>query len=372
MDQFTFLHQRWRIKLNNAAFVIACFTLLLEIIVSFLMFNFLPGMIELDIYNYTILYIVLPSTSYFMLVLLGRYLMSVKKLSDLTKNYISILILTLQIFIIACVHNVFIFTRILYIVPIILTVIYSSKMMTNVVTLISIAFMIISSMISVMDSQTFDILYSISVFISVILIVGCSLITNILIDIEKDKNNIIKASAFKQLQLEELIKCDPLTGLYNISSFYNTLDMAIKNKKWPLSIAVVDIDNFKDVNDTWGHEKANEVLIYIAAQLQYCCSTQGHVFRYGGEEFAIVFPNTSCANAKAMLENAKQNIYNHDFEATPKLKITFSCGIAAYPSINYNAHDFFQLADKIMYQAKFTGKNKILIGTPSSSAADIL
>jgi diguanylate cyclase (GGDEF)-like protein len=226
--------------------------------------------------------------------------------------------------------------------------------------------MFISSCIAVTDAQTNDAFHTLEVFIGVLLVLGCSLLTNLLTDIEKDKNNIIKAGTFKQLQLEELMKCDPLTGLYNLSSFYNTLDTAIKKDEMPLSLAVIDIDNFKAVNDAWGHDKANEVLIFIAAQLQYCCSTQGHVFRYGGEEFTIVFPKTSPAHAKTMIEAAQKNIYKHDFGHKPNFNITFSCGIAAYPSSDYNAHDLFQLSDKIMYQAKFSGKNQILVGNPSS------
>jgi len=367
MDQFSKLYHKWRRKLNNAALIIAFFTLLLELIVSHLMYRFLPWMISSSLPRYILLKIVLPSIGCFLLVLIGRYIMNSNRLSDTAKNYFSILTITSQIFIIACVHNVFIFTSILYIIPIILTVIYSRKMMTNLVTLVSIIFMFISSLAPFTNTSTKDTFYTLEVFIGLLLIIGCSLITNLLTDIEKDKNNIIKASTFKQLQLEELIKCDPLTGLYNIASFYNTLDASIKNKETVLSLAVIDIDNFKAVNDAWGHDNANDVLIFIAAQLQYHCSTQGHVFRYGGEEFTIVFPNTSSANAKIMIEAAQKNIYNHDFVHNPKHNITFSCGIAEYPSPDYNAHDFFQLADKIMYQAKFSGKNQVIIGTPTSS-----
>lgn len=366
MDQINNIYLEWRKKLNNVALIIACITLLLEIVVSYLMYEFLPGMIELPLHNYIILYIVLPSSSYFFLVIIGRYIVYKDKFSDTAKDYLSIFILMAQIFIIACVHNVFIFTNILYIVPIILTVTYSNKLMTNIITIVSIGLMITSSMVLVNDAWLSDSFYTIEVFIGIVLIVGCSLITNLLIDIEKDKNNIIKASSFKQLQFEELIKCDPLTGLYNIASFYKALDVSITNKEMPLTIAVIDIDNFKSVNDVWGHENANDVLIYVAAQLQAACSTIGHVFRYGGEEFTIVFPNTSTIDAKNMIEIAQENIYHHDFGYTPKKNITFSCGIAEYPSKDYNAHDFFKLADKIMYQAKFSGKNKILIGTSSS------
>lgn len=370
MDKFPIIYQKWRQRLYNVAFLIACFTLILEIIISYLMIKYLPEMIAAPLPEYIVLYIIIPSTSYFLLVILGRAMDISKKISEKAKNYISVFVITFQIFIIAYVHNVFMFTGILFIIPIILTLIYSDKVLTNTIAVVSIVLMFIASVINTSIAYPDDFFHDIKVFISFILIVGCSVMTNLLADIEKDKNSIIKDSIFKQLQLEELIKCDPLTGLYNISSFYSSLDKAIRKNKAPLCVAVVDIDNFKIVNDTWGHEKANEVLIYIAAQLQYCCGIRGHVFRYGGEEFAIVFTNTSPSEAKAMLETAKKNIYNHDFAANPKLQITFSCGIAAYPSPNYNAHEFFQLADRIMYQAKFSGKNKILIGTPSSVAID--
>ena len=360
MRQFSDIYKKCRQSLNKVAFLIAWITFVLEILVSILMIQFLPEMIKLPIPTYIIFYIILPSIGYFLLVFIGRIIIKNKKLSDTTKNFYSILILTLQIFIIACVHNVFVFTLLLFIIPLILTVIYSDRKITNIITIISIVLIIISSIVSLTDSQENDLLHAIEVYIAIILIIGCNLIANLVTSVEKDKNDLIIEGAFKQLQLEELIKCDPLTGLYNIASFFTALDAHIKSNERPLTLAVIDIDNFKNVNDTWGHEKANNVLIYIASQLQACCSTKGYVYRYGGEEFTIIFPNTSPKEAKSMIENARKNIYKHKFDVPPNLNITFSCGIAAYPSPDCNAHDFFQLADKLMYQAKFSGKNKII------------
>src|SRR5699024_280638 len=111
----------------------------------------------------------------------------------------------------------------------------------------------------------------------------------------------------------------------------------------PLTIAVIDIDNFKTVNDTWGHETANEVLIYIAAQIQSCCGILGSVFRYGGEEFTIIFPEVTEEEAKTMVEAAQKDIINYQFESMPGQVITFSCGIATYTTDSFSAHDFFQI-----------------------------
>lgn len=365
--QFSEFYKKWQKEINKVALLFACISSFLEIIVSIFIFYFLPDMFGLVTPNYVLKYIALPSALYFLLVLLGRHIININRLSDQAKNFFSILILTFQIFIIACVHNFFVFPIVLFSIPIILTLIYSNKKMTNIITIISVVLILISSMITNTGAQENIFFHAIEVFIAIILVIGCNIITNLVITVEKDKNDLIKSTTFKQLQLEELIKCDPLTGLYNIASFYNSLDTYIKNSEKPLSLAVIDIDNFKAVNDTWGHEKANEVLIYIAAQLQSACNTKGYVFRYGGEEFTIIFPKSTPLQAKAIIEVAKNNIFHYDFDVSPKLSITFSCGIAAHQYPDYNAHDLFQLADKIMYQAKFTGKNQTLIDPDYSS-----
>lgn len=361
MEQYDNLYQRWRNNLHFISLLVASITLFLEITVTFLFLIYVPNSIHLSQPYYILAYIYLPSAINFSLVVAGGHIKDSEMLSDNLKNYSSILVLTGQVFIIACVHNVFSFTTTLFAIPILLTLIYSNRTMTNVVTIASFGFMIISSYVAVNDSQTSDVLYLIEMFIAFSLILACYIITNLLTDIEITKNDILKDSAFKQLQLEELIKCDPLTGLHNMATFYNKLEALIKRNVKPLTIAVIDIDNFKSVNDTWGHETANEVLIYMAAQLQACCTILGSVFRYGGEEFTIIFPEVTSEEAKSMVEEARRNIYNHKFKTMPGQVITFSCGIATYTTDSYSAHDFFQIADKIMYKAKLSGKNNVMV-----------
>ena len=361
MEQYDNLYQRWRNNLYYVSLLIASVTLLLEIIVLFLLVEYVPESIYLPLPNYILLYIYVPSSINFSLVVVGGHIKDSERCSDTFKNYLSILILTAEVFVISCVHNVFSFTITLFAIPILLTLIYSNKIMTNLVTIVSFGLMIISSYLTISETQTRDVLYLIEMIIAFSFILSCYIFTNLLTDVEITKNEILKDSAFKQLQFEELIKCDPLTGLHNMAAFYNKLESLITKNVMPLTIAVIDIDNFKMVNDTWGHDKANEVLIYIAAQLQACCSTLGSVFRYGGEEFTIIFPEVTIEEAKAMVVAAQKNIINYQFESMPGQVITFSCGIATYTKDSFSAHDFFQIADKIMYQAKLSGKNNIMV-----------
>ncbi|MBA4687718.1 MAG: GGDEF domain-containing protein [Candidatus Galacturonibacter soehngenii] len=362
MKNFDELYLKWRKNFNYIALLVACITLILELVISPLLFYYLPQTIKLPTFQYILLYIVLPSTINFLLVIIGRRSLSCKRLSERAKNYYSIIILSTQFLVIACVHNVFTITITILCFPIFLTLIYSDKKMTSTITLITVVFVSISIVFALLDSYPNDTFFLLHTFVAYILLFGCYITTILLLNIENAKNDILKASSFKQLQLEELLKCDSLTGLHNMSTFYNMLDTCIKNNETPLTIAVIDIDNFKLVNDTWGHEKGNEVLIYLAAQLQFSCNIYGDVFRYGGEEFTIIFPRTSPLEAKTMIETAQNNLYHYVFDFMPNQRITFSCGIASYPSSTYSPQDFFEMADKVMYQAKLSGKNKVLIG----------
>lgn len=362
MENFDEIYFKWRKNFNYVALLVASITLMLELIISYILILYLPQTIKLSIPYYLLLYIFVPTFINFSLVILGRYILKCNHLSEQFKNYSSILILSLQFLVIACAHNIFTLTISIHCFPIFLTLIYSDKKMTRVITIISILFISIGFVFARLDGHSNDAFFLIEIFVGYILMLGCYITATLLFHIEKEKNERFKASSFKQLQLEELLKCDPLTGLHNMRTFYNVLDTSISNREMPLCIAVIDIDDFKSVNDTWGHENGNEVLIYLSAQLQYCCNNKGRVFRYGGEEFTIVFPNTTSDEAKTIIEEASKNLYHKDFKFTPQKQITFSCGIASYTWNGSSAQDFFIIADKLMYQAKLSGKNRILIG----------
>ncbi|WP_099466830.1 GGDEF domain-containing protein [Konateibacter massiliensis] len=360
MENFDQVYAKWRKNFNYVALLVASVVLALELILA-RVFLYSLNVITISTSAYLLRYLFIPSFLNFLFVFIGRYCLNSGRLSETAKNYCSILTLSAQFLVIACVHNVFSLSVAILCFPIFITLIFSDKKMTHIVAAVSVVSACISFVFAKLDSRADDVLFPVQIFVTLILLV-CSYITSILLfQIEQDKNERLKASSFKQLQLEELLKCDSLTGLYNMSTFYNLLERSINNSERPV-VAVVDIDNFKSVNDTWGHKMGNEVLIQLAAQLQAACSTQGHVFRYGGEEFTVIFSHTSAAQAKAMIEVAQKNLRNHMFDFMPEQRITFSCGIAAYPCENCSAQSFFELADQVMYKAKLSGKNRTLVG----------
>jgi len=158
---------------------------------------------------------------------------------------------------------------------------------------------------------------------------------------------------------------DSLTGLYNSRYFYQELDKEIaRSSRYRLSfsLAIFDIDDFKVINDTYGHQTGDEILIHIASVLRLESRETDIVARYGGEEFVIIFPNTSKKEALAVSERILHNL-NRNMVQTGNghmIHITMSGGIAAFPSDAVSSHDLLHFSDIAMYKAKSAGKKQIV------------
>lgn len=161
--------------------------------------------------------------------------------------------------------------------------------------------------------------------------------------------------------LEQQASIDILTGIFNRMKFEEFFDLEVqkaKIQKNPLSIILLDIDDFKRINDTFGHDEGDEVIKSISNLLTKNVRGTDTLSRWGGEEFVILLPNTSLEQAKIVANNLRRIIFEHDFNVSQK-KITCSFGVAIY---NYEdtKEKLFKRVDKILYKAKNSGKNIVL------------
>jgi two-component system, cell cycle response regulator len=156
---------------------------------------------------------------------------------------------------------------------------------------------------------------------------------------------------------------DGLTDLYNHRHFHELLNQemapAVRYNQ-PLSLLMIDIDNFKKFNDSYGHPAGDLVLIQIASLLRENCRRLDHVCRYGGEEFGIITPETSGKNATRLsrrlvskVREAKIQVYDSSIEE----KVTISVGLASFPTDAKNKDDLIIKADQFLLQAKKAGKD---------------
>lgn len=164
--------------------------------------------------------------------------------------------------------------------------------------------------------------------------------------------------------LKELAITDELTQLYNSRHFYKQLDAEVyrhKRYKHPLSLLFLDIDNFKKYNDAYGHLQGDKVLVRLGRIIKSCLRTMDSAYRYGGEEFTVILPETDGKKAVVVAPRIKDLMEVEKFtpESGKTVNITISIGVTVYCPDERISH-FVQRADKAMYLAKQKGKNKVV------------
>ena len=172
------------------------------------------------------------------------------------------------------------------------------------------------------------------------------------------------AIAVDNAQLYELATKDGLTKLYIHRHFYFLLESEIKRVQryhHVLSLLMLDIDNFKHVNDTYGHLVGDMVLKEIAATIQKTIRHVDIPARYGGEEFTIILPETAALNAVTIAERLRKKISEIEVKVDDNtiIRPTVSIGIAEYPNAADDIKDLIDWADKALYVSKENGKNCI-------------
>lgn len=172
-------------------------------------------------------------------------------------------------------------------------------------------------------------------------------------------------------QLQRLTIEDPLTGLFNSRYLFDQLDKEINRAKrylHPLSLMFIDIDKFKTVNDTYGHMMGDKVLLQIANRLKDCLRSNDTAYRFGGDEYTIILPETTLPEAKYVADRII-NKFDHDsltINGKDISKISLSIGITEY-QINEGIEQLLHRADVTMFEAKQREGNSMVI-TPDLGA----
>jgi diguanylate cyclase (GGDEF)-like protein/PAS domain S-box-containing protein len=162
-------------------------------------------------------------------------------------------------------------------------------------------------------------------------------------------------------QLRKLAVTDELTGLRNRRSFEERLVMEFsmaRRRKRELSVLLIDVDNFKQINDRWGHAAGDEVLRRLGMVLRTTVRLPDLPARYGGEEFVVLLPESGEESAMGLARRVMQRVATEDWENEP---LTISVGMAAMNESLENGFQLVELADEALYAAKRAGKNRVMV-----------
>ncbi len=164
-------------------------------------------------------------------------------------------------------------------------------------------------------------------------------------------------------KLQKLAVTDGLTKLYNSRSFYSQLETEVdrfNRYKHPLALLLLDLDHFKDYNDKYGHLEGDKVLVRFSQIIKSCLRTNDSAYRYGGEEFTVILPETAGAEARTVAQRIRAALEAERFSPHNQqdVKITISIGVTEYQE-KEELSTFIQRADQAMYLSKQNGRNKV-------------
>ncbi len=163
-------------------------------------------------------------------------------------------------------------------------------------------------------------------------------------------------------ELETQVQTDALTGLINFRGFEERLEQEMERTRRleePTSLVMIDIDHFKQVNDTHGHDVGNQALIHIASLLRQTLRKLDIPCRFGGEEFALILPSTRLAPAIQVAERIRCLTEKSPLKLNNQhISMTISLGVESFATIDErSAAELLKSADSFLYQAKHTGRN---------------
>ncbi|MCC7269611.1 MAG: diguanylate cyclase, partial [Rhodocyclaceae bacterium] len=164
-------------------------------------------------------------------------------------------------------------------------------------------------------------------------------------------------------ETSEMVRHDQLTGALNRKGLEETLERELaraRRRQTPLCLSLLDVDNFKRLNDTYGHQTGDDALVHLARVIRETMRPHDTLARYGGEEFLIILPDTHLPDAVSALTRLQRELTKRFFlHKNEKLLITFSAGVTAFRA-DEPRQETIARADAAMYQAKKSGKNRVV------------
>lgn len=305
--------------------------------------------------RYFLKYLIIPSTLNFLLLLLGFWMNKYSNMSQQKRMYGISIIITLICCVLTTVHNIFIPIYAVYLIPIVLTGVYAKPHLTKVIGILSACLFYISEFVIKWDPNTTDFFTNPMRRIGIILLFILVIIFTILCVIGMyflQKKYIASINLeIEHQRLEYQLRFDELTGIYNRLGLNVALKAVEEDRESKYYIlAMVDIDHFKQINDRFGHPMGDQCLKDVSNILKM--NENNYLsFRFGGDEFCLLFQGVTLEQAVTICRNLKQEVQGLAYAEYPDLQLTASFGLSEYQS-EVGITELFIRSDYALYKAK--------------------
>lgn len=354
-------YSRWQKNILKLGVICAFIILGIEIFTYFSLLT-IPER-EVRKFTYICSRIVAPSFLNFGSLIISYIVCKSKKIKSDTKNLVVSVAFLIICTIISIFHNYFQILLISSCIALFLCTIFGDTRILTILTYATIPTFIIACITFWLDDSTGIPIYkALTIICATAFIVCSSLFARAIVFSQKDQLKYIRSIYEKQTKLIEELRIDPLTKLCNRIAFSETVSRILAHsKKIGIKpyIVMMDIDFFKKVNDKYGHISGDEVLVKLADIMRDNVSTR-KAFRFGGEEFILLFENDTESSVVRVVENIRREFTNTHYDFAPNASFTISAGISALSPL-FDEKSWIENADKALYFAKENGRDQIKI-----------
>ncbi len=352
-EEYTKIDESWLNLHYKTSVILVVFSLLVEILMGAILVN--SDMLTTTVSRYYIKFLIVPSAVNFLCIGIETLIMRSKSFSRSHKIYAVSIIFVGIGFVLFTVHSTFTATYYIFAIAIMLTAIYADYRVTCITALTSISSIIISELFMEWDADKVSIFESThrmgDFLISLFVLIAFSIACMAVIRFERKKNSAGIQKEIERQLLQQSVHMDEMTGVFNRKAFRDEMkyvEDTASDRSYIL--AIVDIDRFKNINDTWGHHVGDRCLMEFAKILKEF-SLDMTPFRYGGDEFCLLFCDKSMEEAESICRSIQTRVNRLFFEEYPKLMLTASFGLAAI-SDQVDTVRLFIHADRALYEAK--------------------
>ena len=336
------------------------------LVVELLLFaaNLTLGYIKGSVFKYLFIRIAIPSVVNFGSCIFSTIIVYKSKKSEQFKNY-AICFSTLFICTaISCVHAYYNFLLFCLLIPMFLSTIFGSKKLLTVITFASVLSTVLASFTYYFEYGDLVVSHRLmSIFCLFILFCIGHLITTALVNSQSKQIDFIYDNSKQQLKLIEELKIEPMSGLYNkvcLEACLKAFTTKYQNNIFAPTCCMIDIDFFKNVNDTYGHQEGDIVLKNLSSIIKKNMGGIRRAFRFGGEEFVILWENEPIEEVYTKVCAIKKDFNDARYDFAPDVSFSFSAGICKLDN-SMTADTWFKNADAALYKAKQDGRDRVYI-----------
>ncbi len=350
---------KWCRYIVNTGYVTAAIIILAHVIWYLAARNVLANPPDVYLRNY----IVLPAIGLFAFNLFADLFIRSTRFSLVSKEYMSLALFIIFSFYLSLTHNIASVLLASFILPIFVSTVFSNVKITRWMFWIScLAVLLVGVKINFSGKLSINMLMQIFVVCFMFL---CSyLLAKVLILYGHDNLATMMQFDDKQQNMQEQLKLDPFTGLNNRKTFDDHLPRLMeecRNTQKFISLAMIDVDHFKGVNDIYGHPAGDRVLLYLSHALKKIQTKNIHAFRVGGDEFSILFKNCDPEETCRICEALRIQMGSCPLRTEDEKRVTLSCGAVSIKPGNADPEMLIRTADSALYAAKNSGRNRVVV-----------